>query len=131
LPSREEIAGLFAVADRDLAACQTAGLVADWRFNIAYNAALQLATAALAASGYHAERSNHHFRVIQSLEFIIAADAKTIRKFDLLRRKRNITGYELADAVSEIEAEQVRALAASLRTGVHAWMKKNHPEYVH
>ena len=50
--SKQEIADLFGVADRDIAACQTAGLIADWRLNIAYNAALQLATAALAAAGY-------------------------------------------------------------------------------
>ena len=46
--SKQEIADLFGVADRDIAACQTKGLIADWRLNIAYNAALQLATAALA-----------------------------------------------------------------------------------
>jgi hypothetical protein len=49
--SRQEIADLFAVADRDLKACRTPELIADWRFNIAYNAALQLACAALAAAG--------------------------------------------------------------------------------
>jgi hypothetical protein len=65
--SRQEIADLFAVADRDLAAGKTPGLHTGRRFNIAYNAALQLASAALAAAGYQAERANHHFRVIQSL----------------------------------------------------------------
>jgi len=50
-PSREEIADLRVVADRDLHDCQAAGLSADWRMNIAYNAALQLAAAALSASG--------------------------------------------------------------------------------
>jgi hypothetical protein len=127
--SRQEIAALFAVADRDLAACQTVGLVADWRFNIAYNAALQLASAALAASGYQAERSNHQYRVIQSLELTIGADANTIRKFDLFRKKRNINDYEQADAVSELETEEMRKLAVSLRRTVEAWIKKNHAEY--
>lgn len=56
--SPEEIADLLAVAERDLEACHTPDLHNDWRFNIAYNAALQLATA---------ERGNHHFRVIDSL----------------------------------------------------------------
>src|SRR5436190_11613296 len=92
--SRQEIADLFAVADRDLAACQTPGLINDWRFNIAYNAALQLASAALAASGYQAERANHHYRVLHSLEFTLGADPATIRKLDVFRKKRNITDYE-------------------------------------
>jgi len=127
--SQQEIADLLAVVDRDLEACQTTGLVADWRFNIAYNAALQLATAALAASGYQAERSNHHFRVIQSLEFTVGADAKTVRKFDLFRKKRNITDYERAETVSDLEAEEMRSLAVSLRSSVRAWIAKNYPEY--
>lgn len=38
-----KVAGLLAAADRDLAACKTPDLRNDWRFNIAYNAALQLA----------------------------------------------------------------------------------------
>ena len=108
--SRQEIADLFAVADRDLKACQPPDLVPDWQFNIAYNAAPQLATAALAAAGYQAERSSHHYRVIQSLELTIGADAGTIRKLEFFRKKRNITGYERADAVSELEAEEMRKL---------------------
>jgi hypothetical protein len=67
--SPEEIANLLALSDRDLAACQVKQLPADWRFAIAYNAGLQAATAALAAAGYRAARDNHHYRVIQSLEF--------------------------------------------------------------
>lgn len=37
--------------DRDLADSEAEGLSPDWRMNIAYNAALQAATAALAAAG--------------------------------------------------------------------------------
>ncbi len=48
--SREEIRNLLALADRDLRNCQAQGLDADWRFAIAYNAALQAASAALAAA---------------------------------------------------------------------------------
>ena len=46
--SPEEIRNLLGVADRDLTDCRSVGLSADWRMNIAYNAALQAATAALA-----------------------------------------------------------------------------------
>jgi hypothetical protein len=74
--SRQEIAGLFAVADRDLKDCRTPDLSSDWQFNIAYNAALQLATAALAAAGYQAERAGHHYRVIHSLEFTLGVEAQ-------------------------------------------------------
>ena len=49
--SRQEIADLLAVADRDLGQCRAPGLNPDWQLNIAYNAALQLAAAALGAAG--------------------------------------------------------------------------------
>jgi hypothetical protein len=66
-PSREEIQDLLALADRDLKDCRSKRLSADWQFNIAYNAVLQAATAALAAAGYRASRDSHHYRVLQSL----------------------------------------------------------------
>lgn len=65
--NRNEIAELMAVVNRDPATSRTPGLHNDWSFNIAYDTALQLATAALAASSYQAERVNHHYRVIDSL----------------------------------------------------------------
>lgn len=65
--SPQEIEELFQVADRDLKDCHARELSDDWRLNIAYNAALQSAKAALAAAGYRASREAHHFRVIQSL----------------------------------------------------------------
>lgn len=126
--SRDEIAELLAVADRDLEACQTAGLVNDWKFNIAYNGALQLATAALAAAGFQAERSNHHFRVIHSLEFTIGLDQRLVRTFDTFRKKRNLTDYERAGAVSDLEVDAVRELAARLRNEVEEWIRRIRPD---
>jgi hypothetical protein len=112
-----------------LKACRTPELIADWRFNIAYNAALQLACAALAAAGYEAERSNHHYRVIHSLEFTLGIDSTVIRKLDVFRKKRNITDYEKADTISDIEAEEMRQVAETLRRDVEAWVRKQHPRF--
>ena len=103
-----------------------------FRFRLAvqylYNAALQLASAALIAAGYRAERGNHHFRVIHSLEFTIGADAAIVRKFDVFRKKRNISDYERANTISEIEAEEMQELAETLRKSVDAWLRRNHPQ---
>ena len=98
--SRNEVSDLFALIERDLADCQAAGLSADWRLNIAYNAALQAATIALAASGYRAGQS-HHYRIIQSLAHTIAAPATLIAQFDQFRKKRNLGGYERAGVASD------------------------------
>ena len=128
--SRQEISGLLSMADRDLGQCQRANLSPDWQLNIAYNAALQAATAALAAAGYRASREAHHYRVIQSLAYTIKADGSLIAQLDKFRKKRNIGSYERAGAVSEQEAKEMVALAKSLKDEVIAWLKKNHPEFL-
>ena len=83
--SPQEMADLLAVADRDLRDCTASGLSADWRLNIAYNSALQAATAALVACGYRAVREAHHFRVIQSLIYTIDLPAQVVTQFDAFR----------------------------------------------
>ena len=46
--SKSEISDLISVVERDLNDSKIKGLSPDWRLSIAYNAALQIATAALA-----------------------------------------------------------------------------------
>ena len=126
--SPAEILDLLAVADRDLTDCQSPGLSPDWRLAIAYNAALQAATAALAASGYRASREVHHYRVIQSLRYTLGTDPGLVLVFDKFRKKRNIGGYERAGAVSEQEAQKMISLAGKLRGEADRWLRIHHPE---
>ncbi len=83
--TREEIVSLLEIADRDIEQCAAAELGPDWRHNIAYNAALQLATAALSASGYRAKREAQHFRILHSLEYTVGVTHKMIRRLDQAR----------------------------------------------
>lgn len=126
--SPEEIAKLLAVADRDLHDCQATGLSPDWKLNIAYNAALQTASAALAACGYRASRDVHHYRVIQSLTQTIDAEIEIVVQFDQFRKKRNIGGYEQAGLISVQESNEMVELANELKEIVFRWMQANHPE---
>lgn len=126
--SAEEIAGLLGVSERDINDCHVAGLSADWRLNIAYNAALQAATAALSASGYRASRDLHHYRVIQSLAYTIGAKDDLTRQFDSFRKKRNIGGYERAGLISEQEAREMLSLAKYLLNTVKNWLSSAHPK---
>lgn len=121
----QEIAKLFEAADRDLSDCQLKGLSADWRLSIAYNAALQEAAVALAACGYRAVGEGHHYYVIQSLSVTIGADSLLVAQLDKFRKKRNISQYEKAGAVSDMEAEEAIALAKQLRKRVEKWLKDN------
>jgi len=79
----------------------------------------------LAAAGYQAERANHHYRVIESLGLTLG----TIKKFDIFRKKRNISDYERTGGVSDLEANEMRQLAERLRVEVDVWIRKNHPQY--
>jgi hypothetical protein len=98
--------------------------------NIAYNAALQAATAALAAAGYRASRDQHHHRVIQSLRETIGADTGLVTSFDAFRRKRNVSGYERVGLVSDADADSMRTLARRVRDQVIAWLQRQHPQLV-
>lgn len=126
--SPEEIAGLLAIVERDLANAKVAGLADDWKFNIAYNAALQAATTALAAAGFRAAREQHHYRTIQSLALTIGWPAEKVGQFDRFRKKRNVIGYESAGVVSEREAREMHDLGTELRDDVLAWLKKHYPK---
>ena len=126
-PNSQEITELLAVADRDLSDSRTPGLSPDWQLNIAYNAALQIATAALAASGYRAVREAHHYRTIKSLCYTIKADNELITLFDQFRKKRNISGYDRAGMVSKQEANEMLKLAIHLRQKIAEWLRENHP----
>jgi hypothetical protein len=125
--SAEEIANLLAIVNRDLA--DAGGAISqDWRFGIAYNAALKLCTILLYAEGYRAVRTLQHYRTIQALPLILGpghqADADYL---DACRRKRNIVEYDYAGGVTDDEASELVAYVLELREKVLAWIKEYHP----
>jgi len=124
--SPREIADLLSLADRDLRDCTSPGLSEDWQLAIAYNAALQCATVALAACGYRAAREAHHHRTIQSLAYTMQAEPHLIRQLDAFRKKRNIGDYEHPGLASETEVHEMLVLARTLRQKVAEWLRQNY-----
>ncbi len=125
--SPQEISDLLWLADRDLHDCGAKGLTPDWRLTIAYNAALQSAKAALAASGYRASREAQHVRIIGSLEFTVGLELTDVQQLDMFRRKRNISDYERSGQVSEVEADEMAELAIKVREQVIEWLREKDP----
>ncbi len=125
----EEIAGLLGVVEHDIAESQTLGLSNDWHLTIAYNGALQAAKAALAAAGYRVSSSErgHHYRLIESLRYTVGLPAADVDLLQRMKKKRNISDYEVAGAVTEREAEEMVALAQRIRRQVKDWLAANHP----
>ena len=129
--TRDEIKNLLALADRDLKDCRASGLSADAKLRLAYNAALQAATAALAAAGYRTGRGeSQHYRVIQSLAFTLGAEPAAVDEFDAFRKKRNVAEYERAGATSDKEASEMIDFSKQLARDVKAWLRANHPSFL-
>lgn len=125
---REEIAGLFSIVERDLKDASAKRISSDWRFGIAYNAALKLCTILIHASGYRPEKLLQHYRTIQALPLILGQSRKDDADYlDTCRTKRNTVEYDMAGAATHADAEELLEFATDLRKDVLAWLKKNHP----
>ncbi len=125
-PSKEEIKNLLEIIERDLHDSSAKGISDDWRFGIAYNAALKLCTVLLHTSGYRAEKNLAHYRTLQSLPIILGDKHKSNSDYlDACRKKRNETEYDFAGNISEDEAQELIDFCKELRIEVLAWLKKN------
>jgi hypothetical protein len=126
--TKGEISDMFAVGDRELRDSQVVGLSPDARMNHAYTAALQFASAALAAAGYRPARGgDHHFRVIQSLALTVGWPSARVETLNAFRTKRNVSSYERAGEVSDANAREMHDLAVQLRNDVRTWLRESHP----
>lgn len=126
-PSRDLIANIFGVVDRDLDDSRR-NLSPDGQFNIAYNAALQLCTIVLLAEGWRADKLNAHHRAISALSVILGKERQDDADYlDACRARRNGLEYDAAGKVSAKEAKELREFAVELREIVVEWLGENHP----
>lgn len=124
--STQEISDLLSIVDRDLTDADS-GISPDWRFGIAYNAALKLCTTLLYASGYRAEKLLQHYRTINSLSLILGSDRKKdVEYLDACRKKRNIVEYGYIGGVTEDDVKELITFVKELREDVVTWLRKNH-----
>ena len=128
--SKQEIEDLLSIVSRDLSDAE-GDISADWRFGIAYNAALKLCTILLHASGYRPEKNLQHYRTIASMPLILGDQRKDEADYlETCRRKRNTAEYDRAGVVTEQDASELAEFCVDLRHEVLDWLKKNHPELV-
>ena len=128
--SRKEISDLLRIIDRDLQDA-TRDISADWRFGIAYNAALKLCTILLYAEGYRPEKTLQHFRTLQALPLILGHHHETDAKYlDTCRNKRNVVEYHYVGGVTEEDVDELIAFVKELREEVIQWLRENHPKFL-
>ena len=126
--SREEVQNILNIIERDIKDSEISQLSNDWKFAIAYNAALQCATIALYSKGYKPVRGqNEHYRVIQSLSLTMGDRFSATRDYlNSCRAKRNISDYDRVGTISNEEVKELTETIRELLTEVKVWLKNNY-----
>ena len=126
--SKKEISSLLRIVERDLDDAQR-DISSDWRFGIAYNAALKLCRILLCAEGYRPSHDLQHYRTLAALPEILGEGKKQDAEYlNDCRKKRNIVEYDDVGGASESDADELIEFVRDLRDEVINWLKKNHPE---
>lgn len=130
---KEEIAGLFELVERDIKNASVEDLTPDWRFSIAYNAALNLATIPLLLSGYRtvAAKGGHHYITITALtETMGAEQKKRVQFLNACRNKRHMTTYDSVCVVQESDVMELLDKVKVFQKDLMTWMQKAHPDFL-
>lgn len=129
--SRQEIADLFAIVERDLLDAKAARISADWQFGIAYNAALKLCTILLCAEGYRAGQGLQHYRTIQALPMILGDDRQGDATFlDTCRVKRHVVEYDRVGAITAADVNELIDFVETFKADVLVWLRENYSELI-
>ena len=123
-----ELGNLLAIADRDISDATAGGLSNDWKFGIAYNAALKLCTMMLYDAGFMPEKTLAHYRTLLSIEYTLGTERKSDAVYlDACRAKRNHVEYDYVDGASAAEAEELLEFAKELRKDVVGRLRLKYP----
>ena len=126
--SKKEISDLLRIIDRDLQDA-SGNISPDWRFGIAYNAALKLCTILVYAEGYRPEKTLQHYRAIQSLPLVLGSHHETDAKYlDTCRNKRNVAEYDYVGGITDNDVAELIGYVNELLDEVLRWLNENHPE---
>lgn len=127
--SSQEIKGLFDIVNRDLLDAQTVSLSADWRFGIAYNAALKLCSILLLSEGYRPDKNLAHYRTLQAMPLILGQHKRVDAAYlDMCRIKRNTVEYDCTGAATIQDATELIHFVQQFRDEVHTWLTIHHPD---
>ncbi len=113
---------------RDLTDARAEGISDDWRFGIAYNAALKLCTILVYAEGYRPMQNLAHYRTLQALPLILGKDRKADTNYlETCRIKRNTVEYDYAGGATDADADELVEFAEHLEKDVMEWLHSSHP----
>lgn len=121
--SKDEIADLLKIVERDLEDSAQTEISDDWQFGIAYNAALKLANILVRASGYRVKGQGHHMNTIAMIPLILGEHKNEDRDYlDACRRKRNIVEYDCIGGATSEDVKELREFVKEFQKEVLAWL---------
>ena len=122
-PDSVAIQRLIEAAQRNLKDAELTGLSNETRFDTAYKAIMQLASAALQASGFRTltSKPGHHQTLIQSLVKTVGLETERMIVLDALRKQRNITDYS-GDLVEDAAVTECLLQARYLLATITTWL---------
>ena len=124
--SEKELTDLFDIVERDLGDSKAGDLSLDWKFGIAYNAALKLATIIVRGSSLRVKSGSHHMNTIALPPVILGEEYIDDKNYlDSCRRKRNAVDDDYTGGVTEIEVAELQDFVVELKTKVVEWCVKN------
>ena len=128
---RNEITRYLTKIRRKIADSRKDSISLDSRFDIAFEALLQISLAAIRANGYRTTSEAGHQRLaIQLLPKSIGVDPAEIRVLDEYRKQRSIGLYEADFDPSEAEVKAVTAAVGGLLEKFVNWISSNRPEWI-
>lgn len=128
---RAEIARYVAKIRRKISDSRKESISLDSRFDLAFEALLQISIAALRANGYRTtSEAGHQQLAIQTLPKSIGIEAAEVRALDEHRKRRSAGLYEADFDPSQEEVTAVVAAAGRLLDKFVVWTRKNRPELI-
>jgi hypothetical protein len=127
-PTKGELDNLRSIVTRSLSDVAAAGLSADSRFIMAYDAARTLSLMIVRAAGYRPRSVGGHYNTFVALEAADPAFAALSAYFDGCRIKRNASEYDFAGGVSDTDADGLLATVRQFAIDAEAWIKMHHPQ---
>jgi hypothetical protein len=125
-PDPVAIQRLFDAAKRNIVDAELTELSNENRFDVAYKAIMQLANAALHASGFRTltSKPGHHQTMIQSLVKTVGLETDRMIVLDALRKQRNIADYS-GDLVEDAAVAECILQAKQLLALTQSWLKND------
>ena len=124
-----EIARFLVKIVRKLADSRSQTISLDSRFDLAWEAVLQIGLAALRANGFRTtSQAGHQAMAIQTLDQSIGLPKERIRLLETFRKNRSAGLYEGTFEPSSVEVESLIEAAVDLREAVLRWLRASRPE---